>query len=304
MQTVRKALSGRKDLQSKDKTNASFEKKGNNPASRGKVPQVFGQNTKSSSGAPKTANKSAKNVQSSSNQGKSGLKPVDKNPFVNFGNVLNEFLSSKNIGQKKIELIYNDESAGSKFDKLTVTFSRLNSAGTGYSLPVTLTIDDYMEQRHVILGTNGQVPNDKWIAFASKLAYRLQLQVTTIPPSSLMENVMKFIRIHLTPIEQVIMQLNEMEWNKIDSKKVGLAMAAQRKMIDSHYPVSRVNYFNITINKPDPVIIEPYDWLSHGYPSMSKADLMSDFTHKFTPDESAKNFVTVLEEQVEAYSTN
>lgn len=235
-------------------------------------------------------------------QGQKDLK-IKKDPFVNFGSVIEQFLQSDRIGRRTIEFLYDDSRPeGEKYVTFNLTYAALAPTGMSYGKTITDTLDEYMSKRHLLFG-NSEVPTAKWAMFVKEIYLRLQVEISSIPPPNLTALVIENVKRHLAPIELGLVNLTESEWNRIDSGKVATALKAQRDLMKNNYPTGRDKYLNACIKEPDTLPIEPVSWKDYGIYTVSKSDMLTNYCHKHTVSNEDVNKVSMLETAILRAST-
>jgi len=194
--------------------------------------------------------------------------------IVQFGPIVNEFLSSKELVNKRLVIVYDQPE-----NKLSVDFTFCSVLANGVSVdkPKTLNLDDYMAQRNKILKKSDA--KSLFVDFATILLERLGVDVTQAKPNVEIRSVRDFIMKHLSPVERVIVQLDKDEYDRIDTTKIPDVLKPTLDVVSKAYggleerSVYLVTQINSTDPKPD---VQPPNWLANGVVGMSKGLLLEN----------------------------
>lgn len=179
--------------------------------------------------------------------GKAKPKPqhYGNNPFLNFGPVMNEFVSSKAVKDQEIIAKYD---VNSPVWEISLRFSPMAESGVSFRKQIEMDLDSYMAQKDVILRKN--VPGASWTRYVMLLHDRLGLDLHAATPQVEFKFVKKFVEENLSPIEQTVLQLRQDEWDLVDATRLEKILEPTNGEIKNHYggPEGRVNYLVGMIN--------------------------------------------------------
>lgn len=212
-----------------------------------------------------------------------------RDPIVNFGGVVKQFLAASHLGNKAVNLQYvqNEASGEYEIQLLEISFSKLAENGLSYAPAEKHDLQWLLENRQALLGSS-KAPTDKWLEFTEKLLIRTGLTITEVPSQTIVKDVIRTVRDYLTPIETGVMALSESEWNDVDTVKLRSANLKQIAAQGSGFS-GRVKYINDAIAGKAPVKLVIHEWHSLGLSYPSKADMkaFNRQTHLTSEQETA-----------------
>lgn len=221
----------------------------------------------------------------------SGITKQKGNPEVQFGPLLKEFLSSREMVNQGIAISYEHKSGNYE---ITVSFKKVLENGVSTSGLVSLRFEDYLAQRKTLL----KVKDDSthYMAFVTKLLDRLGVDITHAKPSVAFKSVEGFVLKHLSPVEKVLLSLSDEEYDRVDTKKVPEIMRPSMEVINSTYGglSSRSETLVRIINTEGPVVdVVPPNWVLNGVSGMSKGALLDALRIVHKPEISVEQEQTI-----------
>jgi hypothetical protein len=277
---------GEKKMNSGDKK-ISNDNKGRNQGTsmpRGEKPPQKDDRPKNSPGKTQQKGnpKSARNAQSALRPGNtSGVVKQKEHPMVQFGPILKEFLSSKELVNKGVTVKYDQ--VNDHFD-IAVSFKRVLPNGVSTSSEINLKIEDYLVQRKSLLKVKDD--SSQYRDFVIKLIDRLGVDITHAKPSVQMKSVERFVLKHLSPVERAILSLTDDDFNRIDTSKIPFVMEPSLSVIKENYGgiEKRSQFLVMTINTEGPTTdLEPPNWALKGVTGFTKGMLMETLKVIHTP---------------------
>jgi len=195
--------------------------------------------------------------------------------ILQFGPIASEFLRSEVLGKKKITAEYSHDT--NTWEKITFSFATLKEGGVSFGETIILSKDEYMAQRAKLVLAPGNRP--KWLSFVAAL-FRVQLDITKSEPQVDPKRIFQFIKDNLTPIENVVVNLKQEEYDAVDSKNLAPALKSEYDKIKSHYPNGdREKYLNGIISGTM-TFIPKVDWTKYHMAPYNKASVLKEFRVK------------------------
>lgn len=216
-----------------------------------------------------SAPKAARNGQSALHPGNSsGLEKQKDHPLVQFGPILKEFLSSKELVNKEITVKYTHDL---NKHEIAVSFKEVLANGVSVSTVRQMSIEEYLAKRNTLLKKKDD--SSHFIGFVTKLIDRLGIDLTAAKPNVTFRSVENFVFKHLSPVERVVVNFTIDEYDRIDTRKIPEIMKPSTDVIKNHYGSfkARTEFLIKQINSDGPSAdMEPPNWALNGVTGLSK----------------------------------
>lgn len=201
--------------------------------------------------------------------------PMEKdNLFLNFGQYTQIFLKDEELGEKRLTASYNHTER-----KWDITYKYRALEGIVWGAERTLTTDQlviYVREK------NKKKDTSPYVHFVGKLLNRVGVDLSKAKIAGPPKTIENFIVKHLCPLEVCLLNLNESEWNSIDSKTVHEAIVNALIPMDKYYVglgyLDRKDFLvkSITGTAKGSEVSHP-DWKSLGLYTITKSTLLKDY---------------------------
>lgn len=138
-----------------------------------------------------------------------------ENSFVNFGPIIKEFLSSKFLVDKEVSVHYKEATDSTE---ISLTYTVLLDNGVTKSVPVTQSLSDYMGVKDSLL--RKQTKDNAYSDLVGRLFIRLGVNLLSAKPGVDPKSVCSFIKRHLSPFENQVIDLTNSDWDLLDVAKL------------------------------------------------------------------------------------
>lgn len=228
---------------------------------------------KNQQGKPKGKNPKAQGSQSAvRTSDNSGLNNKKRDPFIQFGPVVNEFLASKQLVEKKVYVLYDKDLDKSK---IALSFREVLPNGVTIGPTRQLPIEQYLVEKNALLKKKD--PASYFKSFVVTCLDRLGLDLSNAKPDVDFKSVERFVMKHLSPLEREIVRLSDEDYGRIDTSKIPMMLKPTNEVIKDHYGsfTERTKFLISQINSAEPSADkEPPNWVLKGVPGMSKGVLL------------------------------
>lgn len=207
---------------------------------------------------------------------------VSGNPFLQFGRISQEFLNCDLLEEKSITSSYEHKS-----QKWVIMLKFKKRDGIALGPEITLTSEEYLEQRLQLLGKTDQT-DLKYAKYLLALKDRLMLDLSSAKPKVKGKYVIEYISNHLSPLERGLISLTDTEWATINTVKVGEYETGIQKLFPRRQEslVREISGLSVPSKEPD--------WSKLGQLPVSKAVLLAEYKIQRNEEDDQKFIERIL----------